>query len=237
MPLPPDMEQPNDDNPIGSGNIAMYQQYLDPAPEGIDAEFAWEAGAVGKGSGVTICDVEYTFDPHGELPAVSHINGIPFLEDGNHATAVLGVMGAPDNGWGVTGIAHRADFLFATSFPALFDIFGFKLPGTINVAAAITACANALDPGDVIIIEAQTGGPEGDCLDPNDQTGCMPVEWEVANYDAIQSAVAQGIVVIEAAGNGNVDFDSATYDVGHRPFAAANDSGAILVGAASSFVS
>ncbi len=229
-PLPPVMEQLDDDNiNFPDSNVPFHQKYLNPSPEGIDAEFAWETGVRGRGDGITICDLEYNYNAHADLPAVPIINGTPWLDDGNHGTAVLGVMGARNNDWGITGIASRAQYLFATTWPAV-SVFGYKIPGTLNVAAAITACADALDEGDIIIIEAQTSGPNGACTDPNDQTGCLPVEWIQSNYDAIKSAVAQGIVVIEAAGNGNQDLDLNIYDVGHRPFSPANDSGAIIVG-------
>ena len=61
----------------------------------------------------------------------------------------------------------------------------------------------------------------------------MAVEWQQANYDAIVAATSAGIIVVEAAGNGNQDLDSAPYG---SPFPAGRaDSGAIIVGSANNF--
>lgn len=53
-----------------------YQRYLDPAPAGIDARWAWE-GAYGTGAGMRICDVEYDYnadhtDQHADRHAIAH---------------------------------------------------------------------------------------------------------------------------------------------------------------------
>lgn len=221
-PLPPNYQ---DSDTAG----VSYQRYLDAAPEGIDARFAWEGGG-GTGDGVKICDVEYDWNQnHADLPFVPLITLPPSsgldASWSEHGTAVLGVLGGLDNGWGVTGIVHEATLYFA----AASTVQGY------NVANAVTACANNVDFGGIILIEQQTAGPNR----PNnpadgDQTGLVPVEWYEPTYDAIKTAVATGRVVVEAGGNGNQNLDSADYGFGnggHYPFKAANDSGAIIVGA------
>ena len=40
---------------------ASYQQYLDAAPQGMDARFAWELGHTA--AGLTVCDIEYDWMP------------------------------------------------------------------------------------------------------------------------------------------------------------------------------
>src|SRR5690606_26520821 len=93
---------------------------------------------------------------------------------------------------------------------------------------------NKLSAGDVILIEQQISGPNAT---GEGQQGLVPVEWNKATYDAIKNAVAKGIVVVEAAGNGGEDLDDAVYSTGnngHHPFKTANDSGAIIVGSANS---
>jgi hypothetical protein len=83
--------------------------------------------------------------------------------------------------------------------------------------------------GDVLLLEAQT--TVGTQVK-------IPVETEQAAYDAIVAAVGAGIVVVEAAGNGGLDLDTVTDPAGKRVFDPSSrdyrDSGAILVGAASS---
>jgi hypothetical protein len=79
----------------------------------------------------------------------------------------------------------------------------------------------------VLLIEQQGVGPNGGFA-------YVPVEWWKENYDIIRAAVSNGIVVVEAAGNGSQNLDDPIYSTGnggHWPFLPANDSGAILVGA------
>ena len=97
-----------------------------------------------------------------------------------------------------------------------------------DLADAIDTAAAELGPGDVILIEQQIAGYNGGC--GTDQVGCVAVEWVQAYYDAIVTATSAGIIVVEAAGNGNEDLDD-TADYG-SPFPdGRSDSGAIIVGA------
>jgi hypothetical protein len=77
-----------------------------------------------------------------------------------------------------------------------------------NPARAITLATGVLGPGDAILIEQQTGVCGGTC--GADQVGCGPLEWQQPVFDAIATATALGIVVVEAAGNGNVNLDTAS---------------------------
>jgi hypothetical protein len=58
------------------------------------------------------------------------------------------------------------------------------------------------------------------------------MEFFGANFDAIKSATARGIIVVEAAGNGSMDLDSSIYGGAFNRLV--RDSGAIIVGAGSS---
>jgi serine protease len=196
-----------------------YQRYQDPAPSGIDGRFAGTlAGA--RGTGVKICNIEYSFNAaHADLGVVTLVGPAwvdPFSST-DHGTAVIGVFGGTANTEGVTGIAYAAQKLFAAAQTA----------SGYNVGAAITTCANSMSPGDIILIEQQMAGPNGG-------TNYVPVEWFKPTYDAIRAAVAANRVVVETAGNGSQNLDSSTYSTGnngHYPFLPANDSGAIMVGA------
>ena len=116
-PLPPDYEQPNDGN-LNANNVNIYQAYLEAATNGIDADLAW-LGGNGRGGGVKICDVEYGWFGHADLPTITRVGDPPYMGNDDsfydHGTAVLGVLGSLNNGWGTTGIAYDADLYFAAS--------------------------------------------------------------------------------------------------------------------------
>jgi len=200
-------------------NFQSAQAYLNPAPAGVDAVNAWTADET-TGAGIRIADVEYSWNfAHQDLPAVTLLGPAPVdpFNDKNHGTAVLGEVGSLKNDWGTTGIAHDSTLFVAAANTA----------GGYNVGGAIITAAAALSAGDVIIIEQQTNGPAGPGL-------YVPVEWFWPNYNAIVTAVGNGIVVVEAAGNGNQNLDGPLFSTGnggHWPFLPENDSGAIIVGA------
>jgi subtilisin family serine protease len=86
-----------------------------------------------------------------------------------------------------------------------------------------------MGPGDVLLLEAQTNF---------NTLSMLPVEVETAVFDAVRHVTNNGIVVVEAAGNGGHDLDTFVngsnrhvLDRGSKDF---RDSGAIIVGAASS---
>jgi len=226
-PLPPPADVP-DYTKAGAitGNVATdrYQRYLDAAPDGIDARYAW-LGNNGTGSGVKICDVEYNVNfNHSDINPITLLGPTPDpTQDDNHGTAVMGVVGGKNDGSGVKGIAHGATLYFASADTA---------QNGYDVAAAIQQCMTILKPGDVIILEQQIRGPnfvngQSGCF------GCVPVEWNKENYDTIVTAVAKDLVVVEAGANGSQDLDSSDYQSGnggHYPFQPANDSGALIVG-------
>ncbi|WNG53636.1 S8 family serine peptidase [Archangium gephyra] len=203
---------------VSSGS---YQKYQDAAPTGVDSRYASTlAGALG--TGVKICDVEYSYNAsHADLGVVTLVGSAPVdpFSNNNHGTAVLGVYGATANGEGVTGIAHSAQKLFAAANTA----------SGYNVGAAVTTCAANISAGDIIVIEQQMSGPISGKY--------VPVEWYKPWYDAIRTAVAANKIVVEAAGNGSQNLDDPMFSTGnngHYPFLAQNDSGAIIVGAGKS---
>lgn len=189
------------------------QGYLRAAPAGIDADFAWNFPG-GRGENVFLIDVEYDwFDEHEDLERARGRTLVytPRALYEDHGTAVLGELVATDDRWGVTGLVPDVDLGLVTQYPA----------GLSNsVARAILAAADLQSAGDVLLIEAQAYGPTSQYV---------PVEWNQAEFDAIVTATAKGITVIEAAGNGGENLDGPAY-LG-RFDRAVRDSGAILVGA------
>jgi hypothetical protein len=200
------------------------QPYLNAGPVGLGAMPAWEHLGT-RGINVNIIDIEFGWEIwHQDLPTVNLIQfGDPpaTQAEEDHGTATLGVLGALDNDWGTTGMAPDAVLGFAP----------VRVGGVVNIPQAIV--------NSVILIELQIAGPAA-CGNPCSPLGLppcdcsagtawVPVEWSLAEYNAIVSAVGAGRVVIEPAGNGAQNLDAPIYQTGHNPFQ--NDSGAIMVGA------
>ena len=180
------------------------------------------------GFGVTIADVEYSWNlTHVDLPSVTMIGPAPVdpFNNRNHGTAVLGILGARENGAGVSGFTPRAGLRVVAANTAA----GYNLAAAINLAAA------SLQRGDVLLIEQQLVGPNYTGVPAGTQNGLVPVEWQRAAYNAVITAVGNGLIVVAAAGNGAQNLDASVYannPSGHRPFRPENDSGSIIVGAA-----
>ena len=198
-------------------NLRPNQGYLDSDTNGIYANAAW-AFEGGRGKHVKIIDVERGWETeHEDLPTPFHIGGTIYEPSKNHGTAVAGVMVAQDNTYGVTGIVPNAAIGYESWFGR-------------SVAQAITSATAELEPGDIILIEVHARGPETVTCDCNfSQCNYLPMEFWQAEFDAIQTATANGLIVVEAGGNGSVNLDHPEYaNAFNRDF---RDSGAILVGA------
>ena len=220
MPAPVDLAPPTPD-------FSGVQYYRAPPPAGIGVlDPVVVPGS--DGSGTTLVDVEYSWALDHEdlelLPAALIGEGTPLdpFSSAEHGTAVLGEIHSLGNAYGTTGAAPGATLLVA---PANTVEFGY------SVSLAITDAASMLGPGDAILIEQQACVCGNTCS--SSCSGCGPVEWKQANYDAISLATSLGIAVVEAAGNGNVQLDAPAclgrFDRNVR------DSGAIIVGAGNPF--
>ena len=216
--------------PSTTPNFSGSQFYLDPAPAGIDARFAWTLPG-GSGTGVRIIDIEgaWRFTHEDLTQSQGGVVGgtqFPTVDWRNHGTAVLGEFSGDRNSIGITGICPDANVRAISH-------------GTIGSAAAIRRAADLLGPGDIILLEKHRPGPRyGFQLRP-DQLGFIAVEWWPDDFAAIVYATRRGILVVEAAGNGAENFDDALYDTRPtgfpsnwtNPFRRTTDSGAIIVGA------
>ncbi len=167
------------------------QYYLQPAPTGINAYYAWSYSG-GRGEGVKVIDIEGNWvESHEDLHGGTdhfHIAGAKIQDPTwyNHGTAVLGEIAADSNLFGMTGIAFNVDL-------------GTVSIGSMSTSDAITTASNNADTGDIILIELQTGGPNGGAY--------VPVEYYQDSFDAILTASALGRIVVEAGANGAQDLD------------------------------
>lgn len=197
------------------------QGYLQPAPGGIDAQFAWTFTG-GEGTGIQFVDMEQGWVLNHEDLAGANITLISGVNQSfhSHGTSVLGEVVAVDNNVGCVGI---------TPFASARVVSQWRTSSTYNTADAILSAISMLSFGDVILLEAQTTLPG---------TTFLPVEVEQAVFDVIRLGTALGVVIIEAAGNGSNDLDNFTDSSGRRILDRNStdyrDSGAIMVGAGSS---
>jgi subtilisin family serine protease len=179
--------------------------YLESAPTGIDARFAWTQSG-GDGLGESFIDVEWGWDVDATTKEFTHEDlkdsGIRLVSGVNknffsHGTSVIGIIRGSDNNVGGLGVAPRSNGRLVSQWRQPTDVKS-------NLPAAILHASSILHPslsefGAVLLIEAQiryNGIPR------------LPVEFEVAIRDVIQTAVAGGAIVIEAAGNGDQNLDT-----------------------------
>jgi Subtilase family len=214
------------------------QGYLEAAPGGIDARYAWTVNG-GDGTGVSVIDIEGEWQlSHEDLQHNKGgvVAGTPpgSLDWRNHGTSVIGTICADANNFGVTGIAPNVNLRCISIFPESF-----------GSSTAIQQAADLLNPGDIILLEMHRAGPRYNFDDTRqDQAGFIAIEWWPDDLAAIQYATAKGVIVVEAGGNGAENLDDSLYDQnppspnGPFPNTWTNpyrrtqvDSGAIIVGA------
>ncbi|RCU51636.1 hypothetical protein DU002_03970 [Corallincola holothuriorum] len=205
---------------IFTPDFESRQGYLNSGSNGINARYAWDFPG-GRGEQIKVVDIEGGWNvTHEDMPALFLTMGTQISNSSwrNHGTAVLGVIGGMDNNYGVTGIANQAEM-------------GYVSIGSYSTSNAILQAAGHLSPGDVILIELHSRGPDDGTACTCNQGQChyVPMEYYQAVFDAIRMVTDMGITVVEAAGNGDVNLDAPVFNgIFDKQV---RDSGAIMVGA------
>ncbi|KAA0760442.1 S8 family peptidase [Bacillus sp. TE8-1] len=224
---PPEERLPNlSVNPYDEPRLTR-QGYLEPAPLGINAPYAWSING-GDGKGTTFVDMEYGWLlSHEDLvnQKIELMSGKNKSEHHDHGTSVLGIVSAEDNNIGGIGIAPKAKVKVVSQI---------RDNGNYNTADAILSAVNNMQAGDILLLEAQA------TYDGYGDKNYFPVEVKPDIFDAIRMGTNKGIIIIEAGANGGNDLDQFRDRNGkqvlNRNSPDFKDSGAIMVGAASARV-
>ncbi|HDR7735771.1 S8 family peptidase [Bacillus cereus] len=224
---PPEERLPNlSVNPYDEPRLTR-QGYLEPAPLGINAPYAWSING-GDGKGTTFVDMEYGWLlSHEDLvnQKIELMSGQNKSEHHDHGTSVLGIVSAEDNNIGGIGIAPKAKVKVVSQI---------RDNGNYNTADAILSAVNNMQAGDILLLEAQA------TYDGYGDKNYFPVEVKPDIFDAIRMGTNKGIIIIEAGANGGNDLDQFRDRNGkqvlNRNSPDFKDSGAIMVGAASARV-
>lgn len=182
------------------------------------------------GAGVALCCLLEAWGPHRDLPAVG---AAPAQDPAvlNRGKGILGILLARDDGEGIVGLAPGAYPLDAcqagAGAPVPPRVRPIPPPGGVSqdllkargqaIADAIRSAVQEipLGCGDVLLIDAQAEHTHG------------PAETLPYVYDAIRSAVALGVVVVEPAGEAKPGEQGMKIDSMLRSV----PSGALIVGA------
>ncbi len=167
------------------------QEYLGLAPGGVNAKYAWGfKGGDGKGK-VKFIDIEKGWILNHEAIEAGQYSdtGINQFAFGDHGAGVLGIIMMRPNDEGGIGITPEAQG---------YVISQYRPDGILNMADAILAAIGHLQHGDILLLEAQV-------MDSTGKGNLWPVETQDAIWQVIRLATALGIIVVEAAGNGNLN--------------------------------
>ncbi|MGX7668172.1 hypothetical protein [Flavobacterium pedocola] len=189
---------PPSDIPPTTTNYEPNQTYMAANP-GVNMSYAWGLGLTG--SGIRVRDVEYGFNPnHEDLNgiAVSIAPGMTISSSATttyteHGTAVFGIVIADKGTYGISGMAYGAQEM------VLFPEWQQSGYNRIN---AVTQAIAASQAGDVILYEMQAYG-QG--------SNYVPAEYDSVVWDLTKAATDAGIIIVEAAANGNQNLDATFY--------------------------
>ena len=154
-----------------------------------------------------IADLEYYWNSTHEdlqLTAANDLGGAAYPQytafGDEHGTAVFGEMAAKDNGIGVTG--GVPDVSMNGISPTRRNANGST---SYVPAAALTYVAQFLSPGDVVLIEQQTVGPNGG-------TRYVPLEWQQSSMlGRFDRTVRDSGAIVVGAGSSNTAHTSLSF--------------------------
>lgn len=197
-------------NPPNTGDDDFYLD-LQWGHDAVNAFEAWEGGGKGVGVRVAVIDSGIDADHPDIAPNLNHslsISFVPgesvFVRPGlffNHGTHVAGTIAGADNGFGIIGVAPKAELV---AIKALSEFTGSGefdwIVAAIRYAGLIRADVINMSLGAVL-------DRRGAC----DPDGCYTaqdvIDLRQALARAVRYAQRRGATVIASAGNSAIDFD------------------------------
>lgn len=213
--------------PSRAKSLIRRQGYLNAAPRGINAKYAWRHGGGGSGN-FKFIDIEDGWDyintPHEDLPDCKSIPLVHGINGGSpeHGNQVLGVILAKDNRFGIKGIAPSVNASVVSQYPV--DV------NHQNPANAVAFATAQLKSGDILLLELQYNGLRNGLIQFRERND-FPLELHPCVFHFIKIATMRGVIVVEPAGNAGKPLDHLQYFNRNT-----HDSGAIMVAAATASV-
>ncbi len=202
---------PFGDLPPTTPQLSDKQGYLADAPTGYSyARFDSIVGM--RAHDASVAHIEGSWITNHEDLAVSVLGNPPsgsYLSASwlHHGTACVGILAAPDNGYGIRGFASAAKDVYVVSISN----------GTAN---AIQIAASRLKPGSVMTSSYGFANA----------TANFPLDFNPAEFDAVRAATAKGIFYVFSAGNSGQSLDN-TAIYGTRYLPSSPSSGGFIIGA------
>lgn len=221
-------------------DISGEQGYLTAEPGGLNISAAWDRGLFGAGQTVINFETNWNFS-HADLPIditttpIGAANDPVFagIENEQHGTATLGIIGASHNGLGIQGIAPNAT-LRTAAVPYVYSDFPFI---TLLWAFEDFAFGKAIG-GHILLDQIGIPGPNtqsyiasGDYATLTDCPGCLPSISDPTIALVFADLVNMGIIVIDGAGNGAISLEDPNERYPWSVDLSAEDNGILLVGA------
>ncbi len=202
---------PNDYPPV-TNDHSTNQGHRAPDP-GMDFDSANARGALGLGVRFTDCEENWLYT-HEDLvdqvitpePNQTPLSGI----SKNHGTAVMGLVAAPQNGYGVDGGAPMADFY---TYPMRST--QSTATGNLRVSDCVLSAIMDSSAGDVVLLEWQVS---------DNYANLLPTDYVYTEWLTIRAGSDAGVITVLAAGNGGVNLDN------YPAYMGFGDSGGIMVG-------
>lgn len=179
----------------------------------IDAAGAWNKGYRGAGARVAVLDTGFDTDHPDLAPNINMALSKDFTGQGleytlpdpfSHGTHTAGTIAAADNGYGVIGVAPKAELvLVKVLFDEGFGTFEDVLEGMVYASGTADADVMSMSLGAVI-------PKAGDPNDPEASTPEMVEALKHAMNRVTSYAYRNGTTVIVSAGNDALDRDVGT---------------------------